>query len=331
MRLQGLFFATLLQTLGASASVDQGAAKACRLLKESLPGLDYFPGAAQYVNDTAHWSVSSQQNATCSVEPESADDVSTIVKIIGRPDIRAPFAVSGHAYNLGQSSTPGVQISLVRFTNISYDAERGTVTILMGLTWAQVYEYLEPLGVMMAGGRIRPVGVGGLSLGGVYSWKTNQYGLTIDTIVAHELVLPTGEQVHVTNTSYPDLFFGLKGGLNNFGAVTEITYEAHPQTLVYGGLTMYATDNETIALLNSAASKFSLKTTDPKAQMIVNHASINGEFVAQTLIFYDGLTPPAGVYVELLAIPSVSTNIRTSTFREFMASSEGALSADAFG
>ncbi|OCB87794.1 FAD-binding domain-containing protein [Sanghuangporus baumii] len=333
MRLQGLFFATSLQTLGASTSVDQGAAKACRLLKESLPELVYFPGAAQYVNDTAHWAISSQQNATCSVEPQSADDVSTIVKIIGRSDVRAPFAVrsGGHAYNLGQSSTPGVQVSLTQFTNISYDAEKETVKIGMGLTWAQVYEYLEPLGVMVAGGRINPVGVGGLSLGGGYSWKTNQYGLTIDTIVAHELVLPTGEQVHVTNSSYPDLFFALRGGLNNFGVVTEITYEAHPQTLVYGGLTTYATDNEAIALLNSAASKFSLKSTDPKAQMIVNYASVNGEFIAQTLIFYDGPTPPAGVYDEFLAIPSVSTNVRTSTFREFMASSEGALSADAFG
>ena len=54
------------------------------------------------------------------------------------------------------------------------------------------------------------LGVGGLSLGGGYSWKTNQFGLTIDTIVAHELVLPSGEIVHVTNQSEPDLFFALK-------------------------------------------------------------------------------------------------------------------------
>ena len=54
------------------------------------------------------------------------------------------------------------------------------------------------------------LGVGGLSLGGGYSWKTNQYGLTIDTIVSFELVLPSGDQLLVTNTSNPDLFFGLK-------------------------------------------------------------------------------------------------------------------------
>lgn len=54
------------------------------------------------------------------------------------------------------------------------------------------------------------IGVGGLSLGGGYSWKTDQFGLTIDNIVAHNLVLPDGEQVRVTNETNPDLFFALK-------------------------------------------------------------------------------------------------------------------------
>ena len=52
--------------------------------------------------------------------------------------------------------------------------------------------------------------MGGLSLGGGYSWKTDQFGLTIDTIVAYDVVLPTGQQKHVTNASDPDLFFALK-------------------------------------------------------------------------------------------------------------------------
>lgn len=43
-----------------------------------------------------------------------------------------------------------------------------------------------------------------------YSWKTNQYGLSIDTIQSFELVLPTGSIIEVSTDSYPDLFFGLK-------------------------------------------------------------------------------------------------------------------------
>jgi FAD/FMN-containing dehydrogenase len=103
------------------------------------------------------------------------------------------------------------------------------VTFGAGLTWDKVYEALEPHGVNVAGGRAPGVGVGGLILGGGvlkilrsprlsiddvvylgYSWHTNQYGLTIDTVEAFELVKPNGEVVEVTHESDPELFFALK-------------------------------------------------------------------------------------------------------------------------
>ena len=57
---------------------------------------------------------------------------------------------------------------------------------------------------------IRIAGVGGFALGGGWSWKSNQYGLTIDTITAFDVVTATGKILHVTESSEPDLFFGLK-------------------------------------------------------------------------------------------------------------------------
>ena len=66
-----------------------------------------------------------------------------------------------------------------------------------------------------------------------FSWKTNQFGLTIDNTVEYELVMPNGTIASITATSSPDLFWGLKvsvrltivitlmltsaqGGYNNF-------------------------------------------------------------------------------------------------------------------
>ena len=43
-----------------------------------------------------------------------------------------------------------------------------------------------------------------------YSWKTNQYGLTVDNLSGYELVLPNGTVATVTESSFPDLFWGLK-------------------------------------------------------------------------------------------------------------------------
>lgn len=42
-----------------------------------------------------------------------------------------------------------------------------------------------------------------------YSWKTNQYGLTIDTVQAFELVMPNGTATTVTSDD-EDLFWALK-------------------------------------------------------------------------------------------------------------------------
>jgi len=42
-----------------------------------------------------------------------------------------------------------------------------------------------------------------------YSYKSSQYGLTIDNIVKYELVLPNGTIKHVTEKDN-DLWFGLR-------------------------------------------------------------------------------------------------------------------------
>jgi FAD/FMN-containing dehydrogenase len=138
----------------------------------------------------------------------------------------------GHTSNPGFSSTKGVQIAMSRFSEIDYNEAEKTVTLGAGLIWDDVYAALEPHGVNVLGGRVTGLGVGGFILGGGectgpcsvsrgnrlqllaapigYSWKTNQYGLTIDTVVAFELVKPDGTVLQVTSETEPDLFFGLK-------------------------------------------------------------------------------------------------------------------------
>ena len=98
---------------------------------------------------------------------------------------------------------------------VTYDAGAQTATIGAGLIWDDVYTALESYNVNVVGGRVSGIGVAGFTLGGGYSWKTNQYGLTLDTVQAFELVLPNGTVTEVTSTSNADLFFGLKVSLGN--------------------------------------------------------------------------------------------------------------------
>lgn len=94
------------------------------------------------------------------------------------------------------------------------------------------------------GGRVTGVGVGGfITGGGGFSWKTNQYGLTVDTLLQADMVLPNGDLVTTSATSYPDLFFAIKGGGNQFGIIYNFRLTTNPQSdTVYGGLRTYTSD-----------------------------------------------------------------------------------------
>ncbi|EIM87246.1 FAD-binding domain-containing protein [Stereum hirsutum FP-91666 SS1] len=253
----------------------------------------FYPLSIQYTADNAHWASSSAQSSTCSVEPGTAEDVGTIVK------------GGGHSSNPGFSSTAGVQISMSRFGEVIYDEAASTVEIGAGLIWDDVYEALAPYAVNVVGGRVTGVGVAGFTLGGGYSWKSNQYGLTVDTIQAYELVLPNGTVTTVTSDN-DDLFWALKG------IVTKFTLKTFPQTEVWGGLITITEPylNQTAA----AVASFVANTTDPKAATIPTFNFVLGAPGVSLLLFYDDPTPPDGIFDEFLAIPYFTKDVSTRSF-----------------
>ncbi|KAF7795716.1 hypothetical protein EIP86_006881 [Pleurotus ostreatoroseus] len=286
----------------------------CKAISEAISSASHvwFPLSIQYTKDVEHWATSSADIAACSVEPGTAEDVGIILQILASS--QTPFAVKGggHTTNPGFSSTPGVQIAMFRFSEVNYDAEAQTVDVGAGLVWDDVYAALEPFGVNVVGGRVTGVGVAGFSLGGGYSWLTNEHGLTVDNIVAYQLVLPNGTAITVDET-VPDLFFALKG------IVTRFTFKTYPQGQVWGGLITY-TANELDAV-NDATFKFSSNVTDPKAQIITTYNFVLGEPGVSQLLFYNGPTPPAGVFDDFLAIPHFTEDVSTRSFSSLVKSS----------
>jgi FAD/FMN-containing dehydrogenase len=107
---------------------------------------------------------------TCSVKPESAHDVSRILKIARSK--QCPFAVAsgGHMCWKGSSNIDGgFVIDLRALNQIDISPERQVVQLGPGATWVNVYAAMEPYNISTTGGRISPVGVGGFLLGGQFS------------------------------------------------------------------------------------------------------------------------------------------------------------------
>ncbi|KAK2462603.1 hypothetical protein APHAL10511_005336 [Amanita phalloides] len=290
----------------------------------------YYPGGKVYDSDIFHWVSSSTQQSACSVEPGSARDVGRILQILGAN--RTPFGVKsgGHMANPGFSSTPGVEIALSQLNQIKYDPTTRTVEFGPGVVFDDVYTALEPYNMSVVGARVSGVGVGGFLLGGGYSWKTNAYGLGVDNIIAYELAKPDGDVVRVTESSDPDLFFGLKGGFNNFGIVTCFTMRALPQPSiwVYIPFTQQNTNDSfspkagtidypasSVSDVTKAIIEFSANNNDPKANSAFSYSFVNGQ---AWILYYDCPSPPPGLFDDFLKIPASSNSVHKWFLTDFI-------------
>ena len=71
------------------------------------------------------------------------------------------------------------------------------------------------------------IGMVSPALAGGHGLLQGQYGLLADQILSARLILANGTVVTVSETSYPDLFWGLKGAGKNFGIVSELEYKVY--------------------------------------------------------------------------------------------------------
>ncbi|KAL2130285.1 hypothetical protein VTI74DRAFT_6679 [Chaetomium olivicolor] len=288
------------------------ATEACKEIEGKISkdsGVVYPINLARYNEDTRHWFLSSNDKPACVVEAGSQEDISLVLRIVG--ESRTPFAVysAGHASNPGFSSTTGVHISLTGFTQVKLSEDKKTV-------WTNIYDALKHTGVNVVGGRVPGPGVGGFTLGGGYSWKTNQYGLTCDTVKSFNLVLPNGTITTASSDYNKDLFFALKGGLNRFGIVTSAEYYTHPQTpKVWGGLRIYL-PSQVHKLLN-ATERFAHENKDAKAGLIVTLDGGGLGVGAKALLFNDGPEKPP-IFDLFDGFLTTLDNIGSKLYKEFI-------------
>ncbi|KAK5653719.1 hypothetical protein OQA88_8750 [Cercophora sp. LCS_1] len=334
-------FAFLLLAVGFARgkSAPSDAVRTCREIEANISKASEvsFPGFLGGVGMTLfpeHWFKSSSQVPTCVVEVGSPEDVSVALQAIGRD--RAPFAVmsGGHASNLGFSSTTGVLINMKRLDKVVLSENNKTVEIGFGQGWLDVFKKLDGTGYSVVGGRVPGPGVGGFTLGGGFSWKTNQFGLTCDTVIAYNLVLPNGTVTTVSQDSNPDLFFSLKGGMNRFGIVTSAVMKTHEQppqvfvsspssrrvqilTRLKGGYIIYP-PTSVPALLNATTAFFDT-STDRKTQIITTIGASPIGNTALALFFHDGPERPASLE-PFERIPFLFKAVKQQSFLKFVSS-----------
>ena len=146
-------------------------------------------------------------------------------------------AIRGGGHNAGGLGVcdDGLVIDLSRMNYVRVDPKKKTVQVGGGALWRDVDHATHAFGLAVPSGIISTTGVAGLTLGGGMGYLTRRYGLTIDNLLAVEMVLADGQFVTASAKENSDLFWAVRGGGGNFGVVTSFLFKGQPVHTVYGG------------------------------------------------------------------------------------------------
>jgi FAD/FMN-containing dehydrogenase len=161
---------------------------------------------------------------------------------------------SGGHSGAGHSTTDGgIVIDLRDMKAIEIDVEGRTAWAQAGLTAGEVAVATAEHGLAIGFGDTGTVGIGGITLGGGVGYLVRRDGLTVDNLLAAEIVTADGETLTVDDESHPDLFWAIRGGGGNFGVATRFKYRLSPLEQVVGGMLILPATADTIAGFIAAA------------------------------------------------------------------------------
>jgi hypothetical protein len=283
----------------------------------------FAPNLAYIEEQTQYWSTScSALLPSCIIFPKTVEEVSTVVQLLANST--EPFAVKsgGHNPNNGWSSVAGGPlIAMEHFDQASLDRSTGVVDVGPGNRLDGIAAKLQGTGWTFVGGRIGNTGVGGLVLGGGLSYMSTQYGWAASSVLEYEIVFANGTIGHIATDNHPDLFKALKGGGNNFGIVTNYKLQAYRQGNIWGGNLVYVRTPKKDKQLLQAVRDWTEYNEDDKAAVIVTAERANINIVDSWIIFlfYDGPSPPAGLFKNFTDVNPLLDTTRTRTYADLMA------------
>lgn len=188
------------------------------------------------------------------VKAVGADDVANAIALAQEIGLDLAVRCGGHSAAGHSAIEGGILLDLSEMKGIEIDAEERTVSAEGGLTALELTTETAKHGLAVGFGDTGSVGIGGITLGGGVGYLVRRFGLTIDSLLAAEIVTANDELLQVDATSHPELFWAIRGGGGNFGVVTRFKYQLHGVGTVLGGMLLLPATPETVAGFMAAAA-----------------------------------------------------------------------------
>ena len=199
------------------------------------------PADADFQDVRTPWIVNVDQQPAAVLEVAHVADVVEAVRFAAAHGTSVSAQPTGHA---PRTTLDGTLLLRTRaLQGIEVDRVRGTVSVGAGVKWGELCAALDGTGLMALAGSNPDPSVVGLILGGGVSWFSRAHGFTANSVVSFDVVDPSGELVHVTRASDPDLFWALRGGGGDFGIVVRLELALFHAPEMYGGQLLWPVEH----------------------------------------------------------------------------------------
>ena len=220
----------------------QGPSVDFRVLADRLAGDVALPEDEAWDGARQAWNLSVVQRPVAVVYPESADDVVATVAFANEHGVRIAFQGGGHNAGPIRWDDHALLLKTERMRGVEIDAANRRARVEAGVLADELAAAAGEHGLCYLAGTSPDVGVIGYMLGGGISWMVRKHGLATNSILAVELVTADGRLVRADAENEPDLFWAIRGGGGNFGAVTALELRLFPVPEIYAGCLFWPID-----------------------------------------------------------------------------------------
>ncbi len=181
------------------------------------------------------------------VRAADATDVSRVVSLARETGLELAVRSGGHSVAGHSVSDGGIMLDLSNMRALQINAERRTAWVETGLTAGEYTTAAGAYGLATGFGDTGSVGIGGLTLGGGVGYLVRKHGLTIDSLLAADVVTADGRLLRVDAETHPDLFWAIRGGGGNLGVATRFQFRLHEVATSVGGMLILPATRDVIA------------------------------------------------------------------------------------
>jgi FAD binding domain/Berberine and berberine like len=181
------------------------------------------------------------------VRAADSGDVARVVSLAAENGLELAVRSGGHSPAGHSVLAGGLVLDLTDMKGMDIDVGGRTVWAETGLTAAEYSAVMSPRGLVTGFGDTGSVGIGGITLSGGVGYLVRKHGLTIDDVLAADVVTADGRLLRADAEVHPDLFWAIRGGGGNFGVATRFQLRLHELPSIVGGMLFLPATPEVIA------------------------------------------------------------------------------------